>query len=120
MRFKFIVGFLVVAVLLAMKAGTLDAQSRLVDAVKRAEKATVRTLLQQRPDVIAAEPDGTTALHWAAHRNDLEIAELLIRAGANVNATNRYGVPPLSLAATNGNAGMLELLLKAEIGRAHV
>jgi ankyrin repeat protein len=30
-----------------------------------------------------------------------------------VNAVNRYGVPPLSLAATNGNAAMLELLLKA-------
>jgi ankyrin repeat protein len=30
-----------------------------------------------------------------------------------VNATNRYGVPPISLAATNGNAAMLDLLLKA-------
>ena len=30
-----------------------------------------------------------------------------------MNAANRYGVPPLSLAATNGNAAILELLLKA-------
>jgi hypothetical protein len=47
------------------------------------------------------------------HRNDLKGAGSLVRGGANVNATNRYGVPPLTLAATNGNAAMVELLLKA-------
>jgi ankyrin repeat protein len=61
----------------------------------------------------AVEPDGTTPLHRAVHRNDLKAADSLIRGGADVNASNRYGVPPLSLAATNGNAAMLELLLKA-------
>jgi ankyrin repeat protein len=61
----------------------------------------------------SADPDGTTPLHWAVHRNDLKAAASLIKAGADVNAANRYGVPPLSLAATNGNADMLELLLKA-------
>jgi ankyrin repeat protein len=60
-----------------------------------------------------AEPDGTTPLHWAVHRNDVKAAEALIRAGASVNAANRYGVPPLSLAATNGSAAMIELLLKS-------
>ena len=34
-------------------------------------------------------------------------------AGADVKAANRYGVTPLSLACTNGNAAMIELLLKA-------
>ena len=53
-----------------------------------------------------------TALHWAAYQDDLETAELLVRAGANVKAANRYGVTPLSLACTNGNAAMVELLLK--------
>ena len=61
----------------------------------------------------AVEPDGTTPLHRAVHRNDVKAADALIRAGADVNAVNRYGVPPLSLAATNGNAALLELLLKA-------
>ena len=54
-----------------------------------------------------------TALHWAAVPAICEIAELLIRAGANVKAANRYGVTPLSLACTNGNAAIVELLLKA-------
>ena len=37
--------------------------------------------------------------------DDLEAAELLIRAGANVRATNRYGVAPLALACLNGERG---------------
>lgn len=61
----------------------------------------------------AVEPDGTTPLHRAVHRNDVKATDTLIRSGADVNAVNRYGVPPLSLAATNGNAAVLELLLKA-------
>jgi ankyrin repeat protein len=38
---------------------------------------------------------------------------MLIRAGANAKAANRYGVTPLYSAALHGNAAMLELLLKA-------
>jgi ankyrin repeat protein len=63
------------------------------------------------PDV--PSPDGTTALHRAVSVNDLQKSEALIRAGADVNAANRYGVTPLSLAAGNGNAGLLDALVKA-------
>ncbi len=86
---------------------------RLIDAVKAADRDAIRTLLQQRVDVNAAEADGTTALHWAARANDLQAADMLLRAGANVKLANRYGVTPLHLASTNGNAAMIELLLKA-------
>jgi ankyrin repeat protein len=63
------------------------------------------------PDVPA--PDGTTALHRAVSVNDVQTSEGLIRAGVDVNAANRYGVTPLSLAAGNGNAGLLDVLIKA-------
>ena len=46
---------------------------------------------QQKADVNAPQVDGATALHWAVYRDDLELADLLIRAGANVNAANREG-----------------------------
>jgi ankyrin repeat protein len=85
----------------------------LIDAVKAADRAAIRALLQQHVDVNAAEPDGATALHWAARTNDLQTAEMLIRAGANIKAANRYGVTPLHLACTTGNAAMIEMLLKA-------
>src|SRR5262249_14383541 len=51
--------------------------------------------------------------HWAAYQDDIEIAKLLISAGANLKAANRYGVTPLSLACTNGNGAIVELFLKA-------
>jgi ankyrin repeat protein len=85
----------------------------LIDAVKKADRAAVRALVQQRVDVNRPEPDGMTALHWAARLDDVESADALIRAGANVKAANRYGVMPLSIASANGNAAMIERLLAA-------
>jgi ankyrin repeat protein len=38
---------------------------------------------------------------------------LLLKVGARANATNRYGVTPLSVAATNGRAEPIEMLLAA-------
>ena len=48
----------------------------LVDAAKNKDKEAMRALLRQRADVNLAEPDGTTALQWAAHWNDLETVDL--------------------------------------------
>src|SRR2546421_8314066 len=59
-----------------------------------------------------AASDGTTDLHRAISTNaSLATVESLIKAGADVNAANRYGVTPLSLAAANGNDRLIELLL---------
>ena len=86
---------------------------QLVEAVKGHNAALARTLLEQKVDVNAAQGDGVTALHWAAHWNDIDLARLLIDAGAHVNAANDLGVTPLSNACLNGSAGMVELLLQA-------
>jgi ankyrin repeat protein len=85
----------------------------LIDGVKAGDALAVRSLLQQKVDVNAAEADGTTALHWAVNRGDLETVDLLLSAGANPRAANRYGVTPLHLAGTNGDAAVVETLLKA-------
>src|SRR5437867_9117230 len=61
----------------------------------------------------AADPDGTTALHWAVRSSDLPAVQRLLRSGANPSAANRYGVTPLSPAAANGNPAIIETLLKA-------
>lgn len=99
--------------LLAISLVAAASNLPLVDAVKAKNRSSVRALLQRRIDVNAHQADGTTALHWAAYQDDLEIAELLVGTGADVKASNRYGVTPLSLACTNGNAALIELLLKA-------
>jgi ankyrin len=92
---------------------TAAGDTRLVEAVMRAEADAVRALLQQGIDVNATQPDGTTALHWATRRDDLESARLLLRAGASVGASTRYGVTALHLASVNGSAAMIDALLDA-------
>ena len=85
----------------------------LVEAVKRADADAVRTLLDGGADASAPEADGTTALHWAARLDSVELADLLIAGGADVAAANAFGVPPLWLAAVNGSAPLLDRLLDA-------
>jgi len=89
------------------------ASSELADAAMRRNTDAVRSLLQRKADVDAPQIDGTTALHWAVRWDDLETAEMLIRAGANVSAANRAGATPMQLAALNGNAAMVDRLIKA-------
>jgi len=84
---------------------------RLIEAVKNGDIASVRSLLDQHVDVNATQPDGATALAWAAERDDLETADLLIQSGANVNVANENGATPLWLAATMASSRMTEKLL---------
>src|SRR5215472_5954875 len=78
----------------------------LIDAAKNVDKDAVRALLKQGVNVNAADADGTTALHWASYRDDLETADLLIRAGAKVNSANDLGATPLWAACQNGSEAM--------------
>jgi ankyrin repeat protein len=87
----------------------------LIDAVKAGDRASVRQLLSRRVDVNAAEPDGTTALHWAVRADDPETVRMLLRAGARPAAANRYDVTPLHLAATNGSVVVVRQLLEAGV-----
>src|SRR5450631_1796981 len=108
-----------VLAVLAVRLGAADVEvktpepSPLADAVQHGDAQGVQALLKNKVDVNAPQPDGATALHWAAYRSDAESAAAVIRAGANVNAKNKYGVTPLSLAADQGSAAVLDLLLKA-------
>lgn len=86
---------------------------RLAEAVRTGDHAGLRALLQARVDVNAPSPDGSTALHWAAERDDVEAVDLLLAAGADVKAANRYGMTPLLVACTNGNAAIVQRFLKA-------
>lgn len=89
------------------------ADSPLADAVESREKAAFHRLLEKQADVNAPQVDGMTALHWAAHHDDLPAARKLLKAGAQANAQNQYGVTPLYSACQNGNGALVELLLKA-------
>jgi ankyrin repeat protein len=99
--------------ILTAAALSAAAASDAADAAEQRDTATLRKLISQRARINDAQPDGTTALHWAAHWNDLQSFTLLLSAGANAKAVNRYGATPLSEAAAAGNPAMIEALLKA-------
>ena len=77
-----------------------SSRSSVADAAEHGDRAKLAQLLQEGVDVNAPQADGMTALHWATYHDD-------------VKAANRYGVTPLSLACTNGNAAIVDVLLNA-------
>ena len=88
--------------------------SPVADAAMEGDSETVRSLLKEGTDVNAAQGDGMTALHWAAEHGDAEMAEMLIYAGANLEAATRLGdYSPLHLAAKAGHAMVAGTLLDA-------
>jgi cytohesin len=102
-----------VAVLVLPGAAIAAENARVADAAQQRDAAAVRMLLAQHADVNARQPDGATAIAWASHWDDLDVADQLIRAGANVNTPNELLVTPLMLAAINGSAAMIDKLLAA-------
>jgi ankyrin repeat protein len=102
-------------VILIALTTTLSAASdaRLVAAARSGEIENVRALLKGGAPVDSAEPDGTTALHWAVRADNVEMVRTLLRAGARAGVANRYGITPLALAAVNGNETTVGLLLNA-------
>ena len=70
-------------------------------------------LLQQHADVNVPEPDGATALHWAAYWDNSDLVAQLLKLGANPGLSNDLGVTPLGLASANGNAAVVDALLSA-------
>jgi len=87
------------------------------DAAMAGNRDAVRTLLKQAADVNAAQGDGMTALHWAAMKDDADLVQTLLFAGANPRATTRIGAyTPLILAARSGSGSVIAPLLKSGAG----
>ena len=108
-----VIGVLLLTLLAVTPTAVTNVDLRLVDAARNQDPQQVRNLLNQRADVNVRSEDGSTALLWAAHWNDLATARLLVRAGADANVANDLRMTPLSQACTNASAALVELLLAA-------
>ena len=85
----------------------------LVTAAKGGDRAAVRTLLNGIPQKVITGPEGTAALVWAASRNDVEMAEMLLRAGADAKGANEFGATALYAAAGAAELPMTQKLIAA-------
>lgn len=63
--------------------------------------------------LIPSVKDSTTPLLAAVSLNHVEITEILIKAGADINLTDRNSCSPLYKAAFHGRPVLIEMLLKA-------
>ena len=98
----------------ALLSGAVPPKSPVADAAMRADLDKVRILLKAGADVNVAQGDGMTALHWSAENRSVEMAAMLIYAGANVEAVTRIGgYTPLHLASRSGSAAIVQELLEA-------
>jgi serine/threonine-protein phosphatase 6 regulatory ankyrin repeat subunit B len=86
----------------------------LLEASRAGDVERVRELLLEGSDVNISTPDGgDTALTWASLKGHAQIAQMLIVAGANVNAKTKQGLTALMAASANGHSEIVEALLKA-------
>src|SRR6185437_5577369 len=97
----------------AVMHGNAMAASDVADAAMNNDDNRVVELIAAKADVNAPQPDGSTALLWAAHHDDVKLTEALLRAHANPNAAMENGMTPLLLACEAGNVDLVNELLKA-------
>jgi ankyrin repeat protein len=98
---------------LLLTTSLLPGDFSVADAAKDQDLARLNRLMKQHADVNAPQGDGATALHWAAHWNDVKVADLLMAAGARADNADSNGVTPLHLACQNASMVMVDHLLKA-------
>jgi len=73
---------------------------------------TVRSLLDADADVNTKNKDGNAAVHNAASNGNLEIMELLLEYGADLEMEGELKMVPLGLAATKKHHAVVNLLVK--------
>jgi len=98
------------ALALTTRAKNMD----IVQAAKEGQIADVKFVLQHAPEKVNdKDKDGYTALHWAAQKNSLEVAEVLVAANANVDIVNNPGETALDLAAFKNSLKVAKVLVAA-------
>ncbi|KAG8281330.1 Poly [ADP-ribose] polymerase tankyrase-2 [Homalodisca vitripennis] len=94
-------------------ADLLRGNAALLDAAKKGNLARVQRLLTV-DNINCRDTQGrnSTPLHLAAGYNNVEVAQLLLERGADVNAQDKGGLIPLHNASSYGHLDIAALLIK--------
>jgi ankyrin repeat protein len=89
------------------------AQESLADRIQAGDRKAALEMIRARANVNAPQPDGSTPLHWAVYRVDVELVEQLLARGAKADVVNKYGSSPLAEAIKVADTRLIEMLVKA-------
>lgn len=103
-------GIILSALLLTTVAMAADS---LPDLVERGNRALALEMIDQGADINQLSVDGTSALHWAVYRKDLDLVKRLLAEGADPDRSNDYGSTPMTVAAEHGEYAIMDALLEA-------
>lgn len=112
--FHLIFLIVVVPLVMAIAAGGADRAS--VEAIHTAAEAgdiaAVTALLEEDAELLQARnAGGSTPLHTASEAGMMEIVELLVSHGAEVDAGDNENTTPLGVAAVGGHLNVIEFLI---------
>jgi len=93
-------------------AGRISADERLVTAASALDEAGFAQALAVGADPNARDPNGMTALAYAAITGSEDRVVRLLEAGADVDLGNKWGITPLMFAAENDRADIAKMLLQ--------
>ncbi|WNH13186.1 ankyrin repeat domain-containing protein [Thalassobellus suaedae] len=92
--------------------GSSDYGTPLMAAVVKGNLKITKILLDKKADPNIADPNGTTALHYAVLFKLTDIAKLLVKAGAKHSLKDNNGKSAYDYALINKNQELLTLLKK--------
>ena len=91
---------------------TTKSQQKWMDAVERGEMVRVKQLLEDGQDINeVCEPGGSSGLYVASRTNNVRMAEMLLKAGADPAVMTTDFVSPAWIAISRGFDEMVKLLL---------
>jgi ankyrin repeat protein len=101
------------ALLLAASGTAVAADNSLAGLIQSGQRDAALKMIASGADVNAAQGDGTTPLHWAVYKIDVDVTRALLARGAKPNVTNKYGSSPLAEAVKVADARLVKMLLDA-------
>ena len=116
MKFRFVQYLLIVVVIILVAGCVMDSKLvRLKYAAINGDSNILQSLLAEHGEIIinAKDKNGNTALIYAASNEKIDIAKILLVAGADVNAVNKRRSTALITAAWHGRVDIVEALINA-------